>query len=504
MDDEARRSVASSSPSWSDYHACQLSSWYPLLVEAAAAAARHRSSPNHSLDDHDNDIAFPQTFESRILDLTAAQSQAVVDYLQQDGIHLPPNTQPSSCLACRPERVVDEDDEDDDHSDSTTNDSVPDDTHNNSGPQPPQPEPEQQQWPVALQEVTVKLQQAIRSLGGSVLVKLNWSAPKDAAWINEGTLECQTAGDVYLMLKSSEFCASDVDLLQSQSSLPPQQHAPEPEQEETAPIHPSTNNNTNLSLPIVLRKFHRPWHASLEFRCFVQDHQIVALCQRSTDQCFAHLIQDQAPVVDVLPQPQPLLSSKQYCQSSGWWWVPELIATVYQTHVAPMTRAQHMTKYVLDVYLEPRRPRPLYPFSFPNDNDDDDDLFEKYQLYIVDFNVWGPRTDALLFDWDHLSRLAAARTAVATTTTEPSAEPAPVVRLVAPSAQPHQQQQQQPAVRPSSLHNFRAPVDTIPLASLTGGHAHSFQALMELYQTQTQEEEEEEEEGGGGDATNPD
>ena len=495
MDDEARSSVASSSPSWSDYQACQLSSWYPLLV---AAAARHRSSPNHSLDDNDNDIAFPQTFESRMLDLTTAQSQAVVDYLQQDGIHLPPNTQPSSCLACRPERVVDEDDEDDDHSDSTTNGSVPDDTHNNSGPQPPQPEPEQQKWPVALQEVTVKLQQAIRSLGGSVLVKLNWSAPKDAAWINEGTLECQTAGDVYLMLKSSEFCASDVDLLlllQSQSSLPPQQHAPEPEQEETAPVQPSTtNNNTNLPLQIVLRKFHHPWHASLEFRCFVQDHQIVALCQRSIDQCFAHLIQDQAPVLEVLPQPQPAVSSSRYCQSSGWWWVPELIATVYQTHVAPMAMAQHMTKYVLDVYLEPRRPRPLYPFSFPNDNndDDDDDLFDRYQLYIVDFNVWGPRTDALLFDWDHLSRLAAARTATASA--EPSAEPAPVVRLVAPSAQP------QPAVRPSSLHNFRAPVDTIPLASLTGGHAHSFQALMELYQTQAQEEEEEDED----DATNPD
>jgi hypothetical protein len=47
------------------------------------------------------------------------------------------------------------------------------------------------------------IETSIRDLGGKVFVKLNCKAPIDASWINGGSLSCETAGDVYLLLKAS-------------------------------------------------------------------------------------------------------------------------------------------------------------------------------------------------------------------------------------------------------------------------------------------------------------
>ena len=44
-----------------------------------------------------------------------------------------------------------------------------------------------------------------------MLPKLAWSAPRDAAWIAKNTtLRCTTAGDVFLLLKTSECIAFDL------------------------------------------------------------------------------------------------------------------------------------------------------------------------------------------------------------------------------------------------------------------------------------------------------
>ncbi|CAM6031899.1 unnamed protein product, partial [Sphagnum compactum] len=53
---------------------------------------------------------------------------------------------------------------------------------------------------------------AIQALGGKVVPKLNWSAPKDATWINATiSMDCQTPNDIYLMLKSSDFITHDLE-----------------------------------------------------------------------------------------------------------------------------------------------------------------------------------------------------------------------------------------------------------------------------------------------------
>lgn len=60
-------------------------------------------------------------------------------------------------------------------------------------------------------EFTNQIQNSIKSLGGEVFCKLNWSAPRDATWISLGnSLKCTTPSQVYLLMKSSEFVQHDL------------------------------------------------------------------------------------------------------------------------------------------------------------------------------------------------------------------------------------------------------------------------------------------------------
>jgi len=61
-------------------------------------------------------------------------------------------------------------------------------------------------------ELIAVIDAAIDRFDGAVFPKLNWSAPRDAAWMAaNGTLKCQTPGDVFLLLKSSDFIVHDLD-----------------------------------------------------------------------------------------------------------------------------------------------------------------------------------------------------------------------------------------------------------------------------------------------------
>lgn len=106
------------------------------------------------------------------------------------------------------------------------------------------------------------VQDTIAELGGKVVPKLNWSAPKDATWINAtNSMECRTANDVYLLLKSSDFITHDLE------------HAfddCEPDESITAAAIP---------YHLVLRK-HFLLNPSVEFRCFVRRRKLIAICQR--------------------------------------------------------------------------------------------------------------------------------------------------------------------------------------------------------------------------------
>ncbi|KPI37777.1 uncharacterized protein AB675_175 [Cyphellophora attinorum] len=92
---------------------------------------------------------------------------------------------------------------------------------------------------------------------GKAVPKLNWSAPKDATWIaTTNDMECRSANDIYLLLKSSDFVTHDLE------------HALEG-CIDTAPI----------PYHLALRKSF-VLNPALEFRCFVRDRRLIAVSQR--------------------------------------------------------------------------------------------------------------------------------------------------------------------------------------------------------------------------------
>ncbi|KAK0253565.1 hypothetical protein B0A54_16105 [Friedmanniomyces endolithicus] len=110
------------------------------------------------------------------------------------------------------------------------------------------------------------IKRTIAELGGVVVPKLNWSAPKDATWINAGnSMECRTPNDIYLLLKSSDFVTHDLEHAFDDTVITPGAAA---EQEgEEIPYY------------LVLRKAFQ-LNPSLEFRCFVRNRRLLCLCQR--------------------------------------------------------------------------------------------------------------------------------------------------------------------------------------------------------------------------------
>ena len=88
---------------------------------------------------------------------------------------------------------------------------------------------EDQSWQVTFHELDAHIRRVITKYDGAVFPKLNWSSPQvgrrlilsdyptepvrqDAAWMVPGpALKCQSPADVYLLLKSSDFIAHDLD-----------------------------------------------------------------------------------------------------------------------------------------------------------------------------------------------------------------------------------------------------------------------------------------------------
>lgn len=182
----------------------------------------------------------PLTPKARLIPLT----DAFLDYLRADGIVLP---------ADGPERgggsgfVSEVDVGDYDYSDG----------EDSSDTDP------SRAWP----EVHAAVQAAIDSLGGKVVPKLNWSAPKDATYMSaENDMTCRTANDVYLLLKSSDFVTHDLEHVLD-GVVPGPEGGPEGEEE--------------VKYDLVLRKKFE-FNPSMEFRCFVRNRQLIGVCQRDT------------------------------------------------------------------------------------------------------------------------------------------------------------------------------------------------------------------------------
>jgi len=189
-----------------DLNCCQFSSWYDTF---------------RNVDQRRSNV----TIKSVVIRPLPSD---FLEYLQSDGVRLPLGATKVSSFA-----PSEREGEDVWSSDSDNNDDDDED----------EAKPRQFSFP----DLNRQIEEGIEELGGSVVPKLNWSSPKDATWINNGTLKCQTPGDLYLLMKSSDFVMHDLT------------HAVE---------DPST-----VQYELVLRKW-CTLHPSMEFRCFVYNHEL--------------------------------------------------------------------------------------------------------------------------------------------------------------------------------------------------------------------------------------
>jgi hypothetical protein len=165
-------------------------------------------------------------------------------------------------------------------------------------------------------EIESKITEGIANLGGSVLPKLNWSAPKDARWIL-GSLKCQSAQDVFTLLKASDFVAHDL-------------------------CHSFDHCRGNRTRPdqfsLVLRRWYDLDEAG-EYRCFVHDKRLLAACQRNTSVHF------------------PFLCDSEFKKS-----IMSAIAAFFQKHIRDTFA---LDRYTFDVFVgkKPRLKVSLIDFS---------------------------------------------------------------------------------------------------------------------------------------------
>jgi hypothetical protein len=260
-------------------------------------------------------------------------------------------------------------------------------------------------------ELTEQIQSAIEALGGEVIPKLNWSSPKDATWVNSGSLKCQTAGDVYVLLKSSDFVMHDV-------------------------LHAFDNTmgekpNMDASFELVLRQWCN-LNPSMEFRCFVWNGDLLAISQRNHTQHFPHMT-----------------TEKLMFRSQILDFFDEFIHENFQSSLSGTAN------YCFDVYID-----------------------KQERLWLLDFNVWGTQTDALLFTWGDIVRMS--------DEVDESDEEVillsnrrPEIRVVETANEIHH----------DPLASYRAPIDTVDLATMTGPDASKFQDFMAMCRKPSEGEE---------------
>ena len=195
-------------------------------------------------------------------------------------------------------------------------------------------------------DIHEKIRTTISELGGSVMPKLNWSAPKDATWISAtNSMACSTPNDIYLLLKSSDFITHDLE------------HVFDDCEDESEDESESANDDEESSVDeplskvpfhLALRKTIPAFNPALEVRCFVRSRHLLCMCQRDLNH------------FDFLPRLIPKLRS--------------LIQDFFDKN---LKRSFPDDNFVFDGYIPP-----------PHD-----------RVWLVDVNPWAQRTDPLLFSW---------------------------------------------------------------------------------------------------------
>ncbi|KAI3702911.1 hypothetical protein L6452_28664 [Arctium lappa] len=127
--------------------------------------------------------------------------------------------------------------------------------------EPSDDESEQTSPPPSFPELESEINQSIETLGGAIFPKLNWSSPKDSAWISpNGSLKCTSFSEITLLLKSSDSLVHDLCHAYDSCS--------------------DCNTLRPTRFFLALRKWYPSLHPEMEFRCFIHNHILVGISQR--------------------------------------------------------------------------------------------------------------------------------------------------------------------------------------------------------------------------------
>lgn len=294
--------------------------------------------------------------KSRIVKLPPA----VIEYIKEDGIMLSndsnPSTEeddddwePTSTAYSRPTPAVEELSDDEEDEDEAASPKLPPD----------------QRFP----EFHQAIKDMIKELGGEVAPKLNWSSPKDAAWISphQNTVKCTTPDDIYLLLKTSNFISHDLD------------HAFDGTIATASSPAPNSNSGLGFEPVLVLRSFFTP-QTSMEFRCFVKQRSLIAITPRD-------------------PNYYEFLKKFR----------PAIIERIEDLFEKTLRFTFPDGNFCFDVYIPEERTEVHATQDFIYDSDDDanseqedDPGLSLGRARLIDINPWAPRTDTLLFDWGEL------------------------------------------------------------------------------------------------------
>ncbi|OSX57322.1 hypothetical protein POSPLADRAFT_1062010 [Postia placenta MAD-698-R-SB12] len=192
----------------------------------------------------------------------------------------------------------------------------------------------------AFPELDAKIRDSVAKYG-AVFPKLNFSSPRDAAWILPASspLKCMSPADVYLLLKSSDFVQHDLDTERVFDSCDPKA---------IQSLSPS------YELELVLRKWY-PVDRSRELRCFVRQEVLIGISHRDPNYYdFWNEVTTQDKVI----------------QAMADFWEANIKGKWQETN----------GDYTFDVLL----------------------TRDLTRGHIVDFNPYAPRTDPLLFTYEEL------------------------------------------------------------------------------------------------------
>ena len=115
-------------------------------------------------------------------------------------------------------------------------------------------------------DLTLQIQATFSTLHTkTIFPKLDWSSPKDAKWVNGNSLKCCSAGDVYALLKSSDFVMHDLEVSGKEAM------------------------SHNYSHNLIIRKY-TSLTPSGEFRCFCSPSKVLAVSQRDTTTNYPYLL----------------------------------------------------------------------------------------------------------------------------------------------------------------------------------------------------------------------